>query len=367
MIGKTIVKWGMLISNIVAVIFMLLALIGSVLSPEKILFPAYFDLIFPFILAINIAFVVFWLVMRKWFFLLSLGVLLFSTSLINNNFSFRFGKSKPVKPVNSIHLLTYNTMVSGSLIKKHNKVMQYVIETNPDIVCLQEFEVSTQKEYLTYEDIFLIFSNYPYKHIEIKSKADNILAGIATFSKYPIVNKQRIEYPSHANISIYSDININGTIIRLFNNHLESNGVTEIDKSKPIRLINNFDTDSLAEMTHYFSQKLGTTYKLRAHQADTVASLITKSPYKVIVCGDFNDVPGSYAYTKMKGNLKDAFTEAGNGFGWTYHDLIYRFRIDYVFYDSKAFTVVKYKMDKVNYSDHYPVLCQLNINKNNSN
>jgi endonuclease/exonuclease/phosphatase family metal-dependent hydrolase len=371
MSGKKIVKWVMMISNIIAVIFMLITLIGSVLSPAKVLFPAYFSLIFPFILVINIAFVVFWLVTRKWNFLLSLGVLIFSATLINNNFPVHFGKSDPLKPVNSIHLLTYNTMMSGSLVKdtprKHNKVMQYVVESNADIVCLQEFVVSTQNEFLNYSDILRIYRKYPYKHVEFKGNWDNKLFGIATFSKYPIVNKQLIEYPSQANISIYTDINVNGTIIRLFNNHLESNKFTESDISKPIRLKNKFDADSLAEMTHYFSHKLGVTYKLRAYQADTVAKLIAESPYKVIVCGDFNDVPASYAYTKMKGKLKDAFSESGNGFGWTYKEPFYGFRIDYVLYDSNAFTLIKYESDKVNYSDHYPVLCQLSINKNNSN
>lgn len=371
MFGKKIVKWVLMISNIVAVIFMLITLIGSVLSPAKFLFPAYFALIFPFTLFINITFVVFWLVTRKWNFLLSLGVLIFSVTLINNNFPVHFGKTEPVKLANSIHLLTYNTMMSGSLVKdtprRHNKVMQYVVESNADIVCLQEFEVSTQKEYQTLSDMLRVFDKYPYKHIEFKLKMDNWILGIATFSKYPIVNQQRIEYSSHANLSIYTDINVNGTIIRLFNNHLESNGITESDKSKPIRLKNKFDADSLAEMTHYFSQKLGATYKLRAHQADTVAKLIAESPYKVIVCGDFNDVPASYAYTKVKGNLKDAFSESGNGFGWTYKEPFYGFRIDYVLYDSNAFTLIKYESDKVNYSDHYPVLCQLSINKNNSN
>jgi hypothetical protein len=61
--------------------------------------------------------------------------------------------------------------------------------------------------------------------------------------------------------------------------------------------------------------------------------------------------------------LKDAFAETGFGFGWTFKEPFYGFRIDYVLYDPDSFTPVNYQLDKVNYSDHYPVSCQFKINK----
>jgi endonuclease/exonuclease/phosphatase (EEP) superfamily protein YafD len=221
--------------------------------------------------------------------------------------------------------------------------------------------VSNDKTYLTHEDMLRIFSKYRYKQIEYKVQEHSNNLGIATFSKYPIINKKRIEYTSYANISIFSDINVNGKIFRLVNNHLESNRLTEKDKAMPIRLKDDFNAENLTGITLHFSRKMGSAYKLRAHQADAVAKIITQSPYKVIVCGDFNDVPLSYAYTQVKGKLKDAFSETGNGLGWTFNDKFYHFRIDYVLYDSTAFAPVQFKVDKVNYSDHYPVLCEMNI------
>jgi len=44
-------------------------------------------------------------------------------------------------------------------------------------------------------------------------------------------------------------------------------------------------------------------------------------------------VPNSYSYTTIKGDLKDAFVNYGNGFGWTFNSSIYKLRLDYVFYD----------------------------------
>ncbi len=365
MFGKTILKSVLMASNIVAVLLMILTLIGTKISPEVFLLPAYFTLAFPFIIAINIGFVVFWILARKWFFLLSLSILLFSVVEINNTFPVHLGKTGNFQSKQSIHILTYNTMMNGKLkkhtLKKPNKVLQYILDSNADIVCLQEFRVSNNNAYLTHEDIMRIFRKYRYKHIDYKVNKHNYNLGIATFSKYPIINKKRIEYTSYANISIYSDIDIKGKIIRLVNNHLESNRLTENDKAMPIRLRDDFNAETLTGITLQFSRKLGTAYKLRGNQADAVTHVIATSPYKVIVCGDFNDVPSSYAYSQVKGKLKDAFSEIGTGFGCTFNDKYYHFRIDYVLYDSTAFTPMIFKVDNVNYSDHRPLLCELNI------
>ena len=38
-------------------------------------------------------------------------------------------------------------------------------------------------------------------------------------------------------------------------------------------------------------------------------------PYPIIICGDFNDTPVSYAYQQLGDNMIDAFLESGNGIG----------------------------------------------------
>ncbi len=355
----------MLASNFVAAFFMLMSLLGTVISPEKFIFPAYFTLIFPIAIVVNIGFVIFWLLARKWLFLISLSLLLYSSAEISNTFPVHIGKPKSIELNNSFSILSFNTMGCGSL-KKHtkkkpNQVIQYIMDSDADIVCLQEYAINDNDEHLTTADINRIFVKYPYKHIQFRSFQGNNRYGIATFSKYPILLKKKIEYPSIFNSSMYTDINVKGTRIRFVNNHLESNRITEKDRAMPLSLKDKFDTDNLKGITRHLSRKLAVAYKRRAFQAVVVAKVIDDSPYKVIVCGDFNDVPSSYAYTKVKGNLKDAFSETGTGFGWTFNDRLYHFRIDYILYDSDAFSVVDFKLDAVDYSDHYPVHCTVNI------
>ena len=80
----------------------------------------------------------------------------------------------------------------------------------------------------------------------------------------------------------------------------------------------------------------------------------------MIVCGDFNDLPISYSYTKIKGDLKDAFVNCGTGFGWTFNSSIYKLRLDYVFYDPD-FEVKDFQIGKTYSSDHFPVRCVLKM------
>ncbi len=357
----------MIAFNVGAVLVMAVTLIAAYISPDFFIFPAYLSLILPATIFVNAFFVLFWMISRKWMFLLSLSILLLSASQISNTFSFRFGKTKATAITKPIKLLSYNTWrcsrITKPTKKSPNNVIQYALETNADIICLQEFTVSEDEKYLTLKDVMKLFRKYPYSHIAFNKSKSTRKEGIATFSKYPIINKQRIGYPSDNNLSIYSDINVDGEIIRMINNHLESNRLTENDKSRPISLKENFDADSLSGITLYFSKKLASAYKLRAVQADSVAQVVESSPYKVIMCGDFNDVPGSYVYTKAKCYLTDAFSESGFGMGWTFNEKYFHFRIDYVMYDALGFDLIKFKTEKVKYSDHLPVLCTLNIKK----
>ena len=91
----------------------------------------------------------------------------------------------------------------------------------------------------------------------------------------------------------------------------------------------------------------------RAIQADIVAKEIAQSPHPVILCGDFNDVPYSYVYNLMKGELVDGFKECGQGWMYTMRGKK-RVRIDYIFHD-KSLTGISYKREDLSYSDHYPV------------
>ncbi|HEX8532431.1 MAG TPA: endonuclease/exonuclease/phosphatase family protein, partial [Cytophagales bacterium] len=87
-----------------------------------------------------------------------------------------------------------------------------------------------------------------------------------------------------------------------------------------------------------------------------VDRFVRESPHKVILCGDFNDIPYSYTYQRMRRQLRNAFEDAGSGFGFTLNDdKLFFLRIDNQFYD-KALNVHDFQTHRdVTYSDHFPI------------
>ncbi len=361
MLGK-ISRLILFLANIVCALLLGASLFAGRISPEDFGFPASLILFFSYLLGLNLLFCVFWCFLRRRYAFLSFFVLLLAIPSVIRVYPI-FNKNNQEVDGKKITVLSYNTMANFAYKKHHegdeNDGISYILDTDADIVCLQEFNVSKDQKFLTYEDIQKIYAKYPYKHISYKLETKRFKqVGTATFSKYPILLRRRIDIPSRYNSAIYTDVDVEGTILRIVNVHLESNKITGMDKALGAKLKKGIDREYLADITNSFSRKLDEAAKIRAKQVDIVSKLIGQSPHKVVVCGDFNDVPLSYAYEKMRGELTDTFVEAGRGLGLTYCRWLYRLRIDYILCD-KDIVASEFKIDQVNYSDHYPLRCSL--------
>jgi endonuclease/exonuclease/phosphatase (EEP) superfamily protein YafD len=98
-------------------------------------------------------------------------------------------------------------------------------------------------------------------------------------------------------------------------------------------------------------------FERRSQEMDALESWINASPYPVIVCGDFNEIPYGYVYSKMRDLLANGFEKKGQGFGFTYNHLPYFIRIDHQFYSEDKLDIHRLKTFRdIKYSDHYPVM-----------
>ena len=171
---------------------------------------------------------------------------------------------------------------------------------------------------------------------------------LAIFSKFPIINSGSLDFPNTGNNAIFIDIVKNLDTIRIYNLHLESLRIDpNIDKLK------NEDSERL--INHF-----GHTFKRQQIQSELFLIHKEKCPYKMIICGDFNNTALSYVYRKIKGDMNDTFEEAGNGFGGTYDFKFFPLRIDFIFADDD-FLVNDFKTYKVKYSDHFPISTTLSL------
>ena len=156
-------------------------------------------------------------------------------------------------------------------------------------------------------------------------------------------------------------INKGGKNIRVYNIHLHSNKLSpqDIAFDKNDEVLETAKT-ALKNSKSVF-RKLLQAYKQRGSEADLSAFVIEENlAYPTIVCGDLNDLPSSYSYFNMKGNLNDAFLERGKGIGPTYNGKISFLRIDYMFFGNQL-RLKAFEKYQVPYSDHFPLMGKFDL------
>jgi len=361
-------------ANIVTVLFLLLACLVPFLNAGKHTFIALLGLVFPLLFLMVLCFFIYWLIRRsKWAFL-SIAALLLSSQQVWVVFNFGFTKTfNANKAPDTLRVFTWNLSAWGVSAKGNNKnttaaMVGLIKSSNADVLCLEEFLYYNDGQYQDTIIPALKAMGYQYVYFAKKEYTGTFfkelhLTGTEIMSKYPIVNTATFIYNEEAVTEplIYADIKLNDKTIRVFTTHLESVRFGDDDYEALHNLKNPVKIN--IQETRNAGGKLKIAYRKRALQAEFLHNKITESPYPVIVCGDFNDVPSSYTYFTVSRNLQDAFLKKGAGFGRTFRFISPTLRIDYILADKK-FNVVQYHVfDDVKYSDHYPVVADFEIER----
>lgn len=254
----------------------------------------------------------------------------------------------------SFKVLNYNILHFEDIENQYpdgiNRTLHYIIESDADIVCLQECDriKPDPRNCVTPEQIDTIHQMYP--HILIEGNDQAVL------SKYPV---EHIPLPrmagDHGDMTAYR-MTVDDHPLTVFNVHLQSIGLTLSDKELFMELTDEPNEQRLRRTRSQLISKLYEAYRQRASQGRRLRDLVRESGENVIVCGDFNDVPGCYAVrTIEEAGMRDAYAEAACGPAVTYSANRFYFRIDQVLYkgDMRAISVVR---GDVRSSDHYPLL-----------
>jgi endonuclease/exonuclease/phosphatase family metal-dependent hydrolase len=240
-------------------------------------------------------------------------------------------------------------------------MMDLIREQDADIVCLQEFFHSLDGAWYANIDYISQRLNYPYHVFSYDKDGDKHFTGSVIFSRYPIIDSSMIRYPRPTlpDALIYADIKVADTIIRVYTTHLQSLQFGKSDYEK-IDRIKEADNTVSNSRTIFSKIKKGITY--RSIQADIIGKVLTDSPYPVLFCADLNDIPNSYTYTTIRGDMQDAFLKKGSGIGRTFNAISPTLRIDYILGDDN-FTFHQFKRVLRNYSDHYMLVADVELKK----
>lgn len=359
------------ILNLIAVAGLGTSYLALFLSPEHFWMFAFMGLAYPILLIFNIIFVCFWIFVRWKRALFSGIIILIGLSKINDLYQWRskveesYSENTQVED-STFKVLSYNVRLFDLYNWTENKqtrnnIMDLIQDAKADILCLQEFFYEDTGVFNTLDTLKQI-QRAKYVHIEHSAHVKNVNHwGIATFSRYPIVGKGLIVFrDSSDNISMFTDVKILEDTVRIYNLHLESIRFRREDY-KVLQNITGVEDDTNLDGPQKIISRMRRAFIRRARQTDIIRKHIEDSPFPVIVTGDFNDTPNSYAYHQISNGLKDAFRTSGSGLGTTYIGKIPFLRIDYILYNPEAFESLFFKVIRENYSDHYPVLSKLKL------
>jgi len=361
-----------IIANILAGVLFLLGSYSYLFSPAYFWPVGLLNLTAFYILLVLLAFIVFWLFVKPRRALISVVAILFAYKPMNNMLPFRFTPAQEKeKPAGTIRVMTWNVAQFNVLDdKKHPEVKKRMFdiinEYQPDIACFQEMvaEDSTIRDH-GHMDEFLKRLNYPDYFYSYNVKEDfwgYAHFGIIIFSKYPVINKRTVSFYPHDYNSIFQYIDIvkGDDTIRVFNIHLQTLRFSR-SNLKYIEEPTIGEEKTIKESKSILG-KFKRGFLRRQVQAERIRAELGKSPYPVILSGDFNDLPNSYAYHTIGGTMKNSFVEKGTGLGRTFSGISPILRIDNIFVDDR-FEVKQFIRINKKLSDHFPIFADVQLGK----
>ena len=259
----------------------------------------------------------------------------------------KFSKDEVPPSGEPVKILTYN--VGRMRLSRDNleyaansdRIEKFLEQERCDVICLQEFSMRSKEAYQKYVD------GMPYRREYVFGNQE--LCGNVILSRYPITASGVITFENSHNMCVWSDIDIDGEPIRVYNCHLQSSSISFTSLIQ--RIASKGELKSEILKVH---EKLRNSNKLRAQQVEDILAHSRQCQYPVIICGDFNDTPVSHTYHMLRKGRKDSFAEAGKGFGASYSYLWPLLRIDYILFP-KEYKAFRNEIKREIFSDHYPV------------
>lgn len=339
--------------NVISAMGAITAFICAFLRPDEYWWAGFYALSIPFWIGLHITWLVFWGLQKKWEKLLISGI----TLLVGFRFCMAiFSISLPGFADADFTLLSQNVRVFNSYrdlhkdYKEAKESIRWAVANNADIKCFQEYYhyAGHKLGYFSTNDSLKRNGEYYAYVASTRPDIKNQTFGLAIFSRFPILKKGKIDIGTRSgNAAIYADVKVNDKVVRVINVHLQSLKINEE------AAVNHYTEESTIK---HLVGNLKYGFQRRTFQIHALEQAVKTSPFPVIICGDFNDTPYSYAYQTLRNRMQNAFEAEGNGFGISFNGKIPFLRIDHQFYTSEL-EAISFETDRsADFSDHFPTI-----------
>lgn len=349
------------------IVALVLGSLAGYIDPRKSKYIPFFGLAYPYILLLNVFMVCWWVIRSRW-------VMVFVTVLIMGlgwnalTSTFRFTGEEGLGPkadTSHFRMMTYNVhgfrpYDEGNDDSVKSQILDLIEAENPDVIALQEYYTRRKGRFDMTDSLKLILKT-PYFYFHPSSENDYEATGLAIFSKYPIKNKGIIEFEGihNGNASIYVDVQVKNSLLRVYNVHLQSISFGPEDYKYMNKVKEEMDPE--IRSSKRILSMLSMAFKKRSKQVDIMKAHMSTCEIPFLIAGDFNDTPASYAVTQLTSNLNKSFDEQGKGLGRTYNGRFPNFQIDYIA-STENIEIINHLVKNARLSDHFPVRADLKIN-----
>ena len=355
-----IMKQLLFVLSVVSASLLTLCSLSVFVNPVRMPWLGVFQLLFPVFLISTVVLILLCLIFvrsRVW---LPALILLLNFFSIRNYIPFNIPAETPM---GSIKVMTYNTMgfALGKTEKDGRDMMaKYIGDQDADIICLQETAI-----YPPY------FTNKIEKEIRrgrtmftdsISNQTEDI-SPITCFSKYPIVGKKLLARQRGNVCAVFELLLAPNDTLKVVNCHLSSMDFSNEERADVSELIHNEDSMKVGLVKRNLvtlSTKISIASVKRAEMVEKVCKYLSENRGKnIILMGDFNDTPISYAHQRFSYYLTDCFVASGQGFGRSFNKNSMVVRIDNIFCSAQWKPYNCYVDNSILWSDHYPMICYL--------
>lgn len=329
------------------------AMLSPYVSPLRTQIPSFLNLAYPILLTGILLLLITSIVLRSWRIAIGYAlVLVLSSGYILTYLPLH---SAQLTEERDLRVITYNVANFGFTHgDKSPCAIDLIGESGANIICLQE-SLSPEQIRRSGQEGRELVKKYPHR---IYHSDDRLLM----MSKYPILRSGTIDYHSYTNGSAWYLLRLSSDrTLLLVNNHMESYSLGSGEKETFRSYLKDPKLENLMSQLLAVKRRLGPSLNVRAGAANSVREKVRAleaehHPSYTIICGDLNDTPMSYCYSRIRDDYRDAFVDKGGGLGISFNEPFYAFRIDHLFYGGSLEATAAKIPSRAKCSDHNPLL-----------